>query len=93
MKYLDFLHSELKLAPSTIWYSFSKLDTNYQNMEDRNYKVYIHVQQNCIVNSKKMMFQIDQVLNNTPNEGKPLLYKAAVCVFYMVFFVVPFWLL
>ena len=90
VQYLDFLHTELELAPTTVWSSFSKVDTTYQDMggsklQDkypRSLKVLKHYQSGYVPN-RATTFTFDQAksfLENAPNEGKNLLHKAVVCM-------------
>lgn len=92
VQYIDFLRCELKLAPNTIWSCFSKINTNYQNLGGKKLqslfprlaKLINTYQENYVPKRAKTFSkeQINMFLTDAPDEGKFVLYKAAVCVAY-----------
>lgn len=89
-QYLDFLHAELKLAPTTIWSCFSKINTKYQDigggkLQDKFPRLVNLMKryQSGYIPKRADTFSFDQVklfLETANDEGKYLLYKAVVCM-------------
>lgn len=89
IQYIDFLHHELNYAPTTIWSSFSKINSSYQDLGGtklqlkfpRLAKVLKQYQSGYIPKRAETFSfnQINSFLEGSSNEGKNLLHKAVVC--------------
>jgi len=89
-QYLDFLRNELEYAPTTIWSSFSKVNTKYQDigglkLQDKfpRLKNLLKRYQDGYVKKRADTFDYEQIkkfLENANDEGKNLLHKAVVCI-------------
>ena len=100
-QYLDMLHSQLQHAPTTLWSSFSKLNTKIKDLggaklQDKYPRLMTLLKQyqSGYVPKRADVFSLDQIkefLENSPNEGKNLLNKAVVCFALNGVCVVPIW--
>jgi integrase len=89
VQYLDYLRKELNLAPTTIWSSFSKLNTMYQDFGGQKLQVkyprlikLLQRYQHGYTPKRAEIFTVEQIesfLKNSPEEGQNLLNKSVVC--------------
>lgn len=89
IEYLDFLHTKLQLAPTTVWSSFSKINTCYQDIGGKKLqdlyprltKVMKRYQEGYIPKRAQVFTgeQIRKYLDESPNNGKNSLMKVVVC--------------
>ena len=90
IQYIEFLHVDLKYAPTTVWSSFSKINTKYQDLGGNKLQLkfprlikVLKQYQSGYIAKRAQTFSFDEMksfLENSTDEGKNILHKAVVCV-------------